>query len=173
MLYSTTINAESEYGITSARQAYNATFPLEIEISPAVQATAEGTEEIPAVIGINPAILQTNEAYLDFVLQSAITSWCKQYAPVVVTPPPDVIVGGIPQVISRGQGRRQLKIDNLLAIVEGYIASLPSDDDVRMAYEDANDWYRTSPSVVGMMQMLGKSDADIDQMFISASQIVL
>jgi len=82
-------------------------------------------------------------------------------------------VNGIPQLISRGQGRRQLKSEGLLGVVEGNIQSLPVDDELRMAYEDAGTWDRQSPALNNMLKMLGKDDAAADAFFISASTIKL
>ena len=79
-------------------------------------------------------------------------------------------VNGVPQSITKKQGRAQLKAEGLLTAVEGYIASLPADDDTRMAYEDAGVWVRTDPSVLGMMALLKKSDADADAFFVAADQ---
>ena len=80
------------------------------------------------------------------------------------------VVNGVPQSITKKQGRAQLKAEGLLTAVEGYIASLPSDDDTRMSYEDAGTWVRTDPSVLGMMALLKKSDADADAFFVAADQ---
>lgn len=77
-------------------------------------------------------------------------------------------VNGVPQVISKKQGRAQLKAEGLLAAVESYIASLPPDDDTRMAYEDSGTWVRTDPNVLGMMALLKKTDADADAFFVAA-----
>lgn len=71
-------------------------------------------------------------------------------------------------VISKRQGRAQLKAEGLLAPVETYMASLPADDTTRMAYEDATEWVRTDPNVLAMMTMLGKSSADADAFFAAA-----
>ena len=79
-------------------------------------------------------------------------------------------VNGVPQSITKKQGRAQLKAEGLLTAVEGYIASPPADDDTRMAYEDAGVWVRTDPSVLGMMALLKKSDADADAFFVAADQ---
>ncbi len=79
-------------------------------------------------------------------------------------------VNGVPQSITKKQGRAQLKAEGLLAAVESYIASLPADDDTRMVYEDAGTWVRTDPSVLGMMTLLQKTDADADAFFVAAAQ---
>ena len=80
-------------------------------------------------------------------------------------------VDGVPQVISKRQGRAQLKAEGMLAAVEGFIASLPADNDVRMAYEDASEWNRQDENVLGMMEMLGKTGADADAFFVAASKL--
>lgn len=82
-------------------------------------------------------------------------------------PPADV--NGVPQVVSKKQGRAQLKAEGLLAAVEGYIQSLPADNDTRMAYEDAATWVRTDPDLLSMMTMLGKTAAEADAFFVAAS----
>lgn len=46
-------------------------------------------------------------------------------------------------------------------------------DPVAIAYRRATAWARTSPSFTCMLQMLGKTDAQADAFFISASQIKL
>jgi len=79
------------------------------------------------------------------------------------------VIAGIPQEISKKQGRAQLKLEGLLDAVEGYILSLPRDDDTRMAYEDAATWVRTDPTVLGMMRMLGKTDLEADAFFLAAA----
>lgn len=151
MNYTTTISESSTYGITAARAAYNAALPATVDEAP------------------NPALLASDSAYLDFVLASAVQSWCKQYASVVVPEVPVAEVNGVPQSITKRQGRAQLKLDGLLTATEGYIFSLPSDDTLRMSYEDSSEWQRTNPGVVAMMSMLGKSVAQTDAFFIAAS----
>ena len=151
MNYTTTISPASEYGITAARAAYNAALPALIDDAP------------------NPALLANDSAYLDFVLAAAVQSWCQQYAPVVVPEVPVAEVNGVPQSITKRQGRAQLKFDGLLTATEAYIFSLPSDDTLRMSYEDSSEWQRTNPGVVAMMSMLGKSVAQTDAFFITAA----
>lgn len=79
----------------------------------------------------------------------------------------------VPQSVSKAQGRFQLKAEGLLSAVESFIYSLPVDADIRMAYESAGTWDRSSPSVIGMLQMLNKDDTDADTFFINAFKIKL
>lgn len=163
MRYTIDLNDSTEYGITAAREAFNASLPATIS-------TPSDVEGEPATESPNPSILATNASYVAYVLGSAAESWCRQYAPVVVPDVPKAGASGVPQSITKKQGRAQLKAEGLLTAVEGYIASLPSDDDVRMTYEDAGTWVRTDPSVLGMMALLKKTDADADAFFVAASQ---
>lgn len=80
-----------------------------------------------------------------------------------------VPIAGVPQVISKRQGRAQLKAEGLLTSVEAYMVSLATDDLTRMAYEDATEWRRTDPNVLAMMTMLGKTAADADAFFTAAA----
>ena len=153
MIYTTTISDASVYGITAARNAYNAALPETVDDAP------------------NPALLTSDSAYLDFVLQSAVQSWCKQYAPVVVPDVPVTSVNGVPQAITKRQGRAQLKLDGLLTATEAYIFSLPSDDTLRMSYEDSSEWQRNNPGIIAMLGMLGKTSDDADTFFIAASSL--
>lgn len=172
MKYATEINDASRYGITAARAAYNASIPAEVQVTPAVPAT-EDTPEVPAVMGPNPDLLTTDEAYLDFVLWRAVQSWCQQYAPVVTAPVPDVTVNGVPQSITPGQGELQLLREGLLGAVTAALANPDTPPEMRIAFARATVWERTSPSVVAMLAMLGKSDTDADAFFTAAAQIKL
>lgn len=77
----------------------------------------------------------------------------------------------VPKAITKRQGRAQLKAESLLTPVENYMASLPKDNITRMAYEDASEWRRADPNVIGMMAMLGKKDADADAFFTAAAML--
>lgn len=59
---------ENEHGVTSAREAYNASQP---------QTVADPTN--PEVQIPNPALMADNTAYMTFVMVSATNSYCNQY----------------------------------------------------------------------------------------------
>ena len=84
--------------------------------------------------------------------------------PVDPTPPPPT-----PQVISRFQGRAWLLRNDLLAEVETMMAQ--ADEFTKLVWTDAGEWHRDSPTMAAMAQGLGKTDAEIDQMFVEASEI--
>jgi hypothetical protein len=79
----------------------------------------------------------------------------------------------VPASITPAQGEEQLRREGLLDTVLTYIAGLPQTDPMSIAYRRALSWDRTSPSLIGMLQMLGKSDADADAFFVASSQIRL
>jgi len=80
-------------------------------------------------------------------------------------------VAGVPQVVTKRQGRAQLKAEGLLAAVEGFMATLEKDHIARMAYEDSSEWSRRDPNFLMMLGMIGKSEADADKFFIDASKL--
>ena len=155
MQYTTTISESSVYGITAARAAYNASIPATVNDAP------------------NPALLQSDSAYLDFVLQAAIQSWCKQHAPVIVPDVPVVSVNGIPQSITPAQGETQLFRMGMLDSVRAILAHPDTPAEMVIAFDRASVWERTSPSVIAMLSALQQTDAEADAFFVAASQIKL
>lgn len=93
MDYSTTINDEAvDFGITAARLDYNASLRQEV-----LTQVPDEEGNLVDVFVPNPELIQTNEAYLDFVLGNVVQSWCQQFArgrelPAVVVRP--AIAGG-------------------------------------------------------------------------------
>jgi len=171
MQYSTTIDVASEYGITAARNAYNASLQTTVK-QEIPEETVDGVTVPAHNIDVpNPELILSDTAYLDMVLQRAVQSWCTQYAPVVTPPVPTTTVNGVPQAITKRQGRAQLKIEGLLTAIEGFITSLPSDNNTRMAYEDSSEWIRTNPDLISMMTMLTKTDAEADAFFVAAAKL--
>jgi hypothetical protein len=55
--------------------------------------------------------------------------------------------------------------------VHTYIDTLPRSNITRLAFENAGDWERTSPTINALAAMLGLSDAQVDDLFIAASQV--
>ena len=169
MQYSTTINPESEYGITAARLAHNAAIsPAEVDLSPEIPATEE-SPLVPAVRGPNPLLIANDSDYLDYVLQAAVTSWCTQYAPVVVTPPPVVVINGVPQSVTRRQARLALLNAGLLTAVEAWIAQ--ASPAVQIDWECAQEIQRDWPAIAEAATALGLTDAQLDDLFAAAGTL--
>ena len=87
--------------------------------------------------------------------------------PVAVDPPPP----GPPQVVSRFQARAALHLAGLLDQVEALMADPATDTLARLAWTDATEFRRTSPTLLAMASALSLTDAQIDQLFITAAGI--
>ena len=85
--------------------------------------------------------------------------------PYVIPPPP------IPATVTRFQALATLAAGGWLDTVHVYIDALPRNNVQRLAFENATDWERTSPTVNAIAAMLGLSDAQVDELFIAASQV--
>ena len=155
MNYTTTISDSSTYGITAARAAYNASLP----------ATVDDAQ--------NPALLASDSAYLDFVLQNAVQSWCKQYAPVVVPDVPVTSVNGVPQVVSMRQARLALLQAGLLAGIEAAIAGLsePQKTAALIEWEYSSEVHRDKAFVQTLGAALGLPPSALDALFIAAAKL--
>ena len=98
--------------------------------------------------------------------------------PFIVTDPGDIEpipAGGllkpvVPQVVSRFQARAALHIHGVLAEVEAMIQS--ADPIAQMAWADAQQFERQSPTIAAIAQALGWADEFVDELFIAAGGIV-
>jgi hypothetical protein len=77
----------------------------------------------------------------------------------------------VPSPVSRFQARAALHIAGRLAEVEALMQSPSTPMLARLAWQDAIEFRRESPTVAAMGAALGMSDADIDALFVSASEI--
>lgn len=80
-------------------------------------------------------------------------------------PPP------VPQSVSRFQARAALHLAGLLDQVEGLMVDPSTPILARLAWSDAQEFKRSSPTIASMAQALGLGDADVDALFISAATI--
>lgn len=85
--------------------------------------------------------------------------------PYVAPPPP------IPSTVTRFQALATLSAAGHLPTIRTYIATLDQDNITRLAWENAADWERTSPTLAALATMLGLSDAEVDDLFVAASQV--
>ncbi len=173
MKYVTTIDDASVYGITAAREAYNAAQPAEVEVTPA-------SDDAPAVMGHNPALLTSNEAYLDFVLQNAVQSWCRQYAPTAPVPEvPPTTVNGIPQQVTRRQAKTVLELTPNAEHGNLWLAALAAANAIADAqtrivtvnYLQESLYFEYPKVVVMAGQLLGMAEEQVAQMFVAASKL--
>lgn len=83
-----------------------------------------------------------------------------------VAPPPP-----IPSSVTRFQALATLAAGGYLDTVHTYIDALPRSNIQRLAFENAGDWERASPTVNALATMLGLSDAQVDELFVAAAQV--
>jgi len=83
-----------------------------------------------------------------------------------VAPPPP-----IPSSVTRFQALATLSAGGYLDTVHAYIDTLPRSNITRLAFENATDWERASPTVNALATMLGLTDAQIDELFIAAAEV--
>lgn len=81
-----------------------------------------------------------------------------------------VPVPTVPQVVSRFQARAALYTVGLLAAVEAAIAD--AEPLVQMAWVDAQEFRRDSPTILALATVLSLSGRQVDDLFIAAAQIV-
>lgn len=81
----------------------------------------------------------------------------------------------VPQSCTRAQGKAALLIAGLLDSVNEYIDSLIGEERfiANLAFNEANEWTRGSPFLNKAAAAIGLSDAQLDELFISASKITL
>jgi hypothetical protein len=77
----------------------------------------------------------------------------------------------IPSTVTRFQALATLAAGGYLDTVHIYIDALPRSNIQRLAFENATDWERISPTVNALAQMLGLTDAQVDELFIAAAQV--
>lgn len=101
----------------------------------------------------------SNEQYLAWLAEGN--------TPEPYTPPPPVV----PQTVTRFQALATLAAGGWLDVVHTYIDTLPRSNVQRLAFENAADWERSSPTLNALATMLGLTDAQVDELFIAAAQV--
>lgn len=81
-----------------------------------------------------------------------------------------IVSAAVPQSVTRKQGRVILEREGLLDTMEGIISSLPRI--AQIEYQDSVTFRRDNALLEYVAHSAGKTDAEIDQMFIDASKIV-
>jgi len=86
--------------------------------------------------------------------------------------PPDPGPVAVPRSVTRFQARAALYQAGLLEAVERKLAEPATAKLAQLAYEDAEQFHRDSPTVLGMALSLGLDDAALDALFIAAAKII-
>jgi hypothetical protein len=100
-----------------------------------------------------------NEQYLEWLAEGNTPD------PYIAPPPP------IPATVTRFQALAVLAAGGYLDTVRTHIATLDQNNVQRLAWENAADWERSSPTLNALAAMLGLTDAQIDDLFVAASQV--
>jgi len=77
----------------------------------------------------------------------------------------------IPQTVSRFQARAALHLTGMLTAVEAIMLDPNTDMLAKLAWQDAQEFKRTSPTVLTMSQIIGLTDEQLDDLFILAATI--
>lgn len=87
---------------------------------------------------------------------------------VALTPSPSAT---IPQSVSRFQARAALHLAGLLDEVEAMMAAQEAPALAKLAWADAQEFERASPTIAAMAGQIGLTDAQLDELFITAAGI--
>lgn len=77
----------------------------------------------------------------------------------------------VPQVVSRFQARAALHLAGLLDDVEALMAAPGTPALAKLAWADAQEFKRNSPTVLSLSASLGLTEAQLDALFITAAGI--
>ena len=77
----------------------------------------------------------------------------------------------IPTTVTRFQALAVLAAGGYLSTIRAYIATLDENNIQRLAWENAADWERTSPTLNALAVMLGLTESQVDDLFIAAAGI--
>lgn len=77
----------------------------------------------------------------------------------------------VPLVVTRFQARAALYLAGHFEAVEAYMAQASTPMLAKLAWQDAQEFQRSSPTVLALAKVLGLSDAQLDALFVSAATI--
>lgn len=77
----------------------------------------------------------------------------------------------VPQTVSRFQARAALHLAGLLEQVEAVIADPATPVLAKLAWQDAQEFKRTSPTIAAMSAGLGLTEQQLDELFTQAATL--
>lgn len=77
----------------------------------------------------------------------------------------------IPQTVTRFQALATLSAAGHLPAIRAHISTLDQDNITRLAWENAADWERSSPTLAALATMLNLTSTEVDDLFVAASQV--
>lgn len=83
---------------------------------------------------------------------------------------PEIVVQ-VPQTVTRFQARAALHLAGLLPSIEALMADENTPALAKLAWTDAQEFKRTSPTIATMAAALGLTSEQLDQLFITAAEI--
>lgn len=84
---------------------------------------------------------------------------------------PTITPQGVPTEVSRFQAKAALALTNKLEEVNTLVSS-SNDPVIKLAWSEATVFRRDSPSINALASAVGLTQQDLDQLFITASEIV-
>lgn len=99
------------------------------------------------------------------------SAWVQEPGDIEPIPAGGLLKPAVPQSVSRFQARAALHLAGLLDQIEATMTDPETDPLARLAWHDARDFHRDSPTVAAMAAALGLSDAQLDELFITAAGI--
>lgn len=165
------INAAYAPSITAARNAWNAKQPA------TVTTDANGNPLPPGQTLPNPALVANNEAFIQLQVLILVKDWVATYG--MLQPP--LVIDGVPQEVSRAQAYEELVWQSLHNIddpaqseIENIISMIPDAAlklRMKVLFRNSATFERQNPDLIMLWtQAMGRSLADLDQMFINASK---
>jgi len=101
-------------------------------------------------------------------LETLMNDWVSQGNTTVPADPIPVV---IPQSVSRFQAKAALANAGLLSQVETIMADPSTPAMYKLAWSDAQEFLRTSPTIAALSGLLSLTSAQLDQLFIAAATI--
>lgn len=77
----------------------------------------------------------------------------------------------VPEKVARFQARGALLQSGFLEEVEAVMSHADTDAMAKLAWSDAQEFYRQSPTILGMAAVIGLTDKELDDLFILAATI--